>query len=126
MNDMNWLEKQLASWEPRRPSAKIERRLFPKRERAADLTRALAWLAPVAACMMLALATVRQDPPGPVATPGSEYLFAMVLSNQLGAGFLPDCGEQAENRVMRASFDWTNRGNSGSSIRLMPLTNSTD
>lgn len=124
---MNWLEKQLASWELRRPSAKIERRLFPKRARTAELTRALAWLAPAAACMMLALATVRQNNGSPAAAaPRSEYLFAMVLSNQLGAGFPPECGAQAENRVMRASFDWTNRGNSGSSIRLMPLTNSTD
>jgi hypothetical protein len=123
---MNWLEKQLESWEPRRPSAKIERRLFPKRARAAELTRALAWFAPVAACMMLALAVVRQNNGVPAGTPRPEYLFAMILSNESCTGLLADSSAQAENRVMRASFDWTNRGSSGSSIRLMPLTNSTE
>ncbi len=123
---MNWLEKQLTSWEPRRPSARIKRRLFPKPARAEELTRALAWFAPVAACLMLALAAVRQNNVIPAGTPRPEPLFAMILSNQSGAGFLADSGAQSENRVMRASFDWTNRGNSGSSIRLMPLTNSTE
>ncbi len=123
---MNWLEKQLASWEPRRPSARIERRLFPKRTRPTELTRALAWFAPAAACLMLALAVTRQNDCGNAGAPRPEYLFAMILSNQSSAGLLADSGAQSENRVMRASFDWTNRGNSGSSIRLMPLTNSTD
>ena len=50
MSEMNWLETQLKSWEPRRPSAKIERRLFPAPGRRAGLSRAFGWLAP-AACV---------------------------------------------------------------------------
>jgi hypothetical protein len=120
---MNWLEAQLKSWAPRRPSARIERRLFPQRMRAADLTRSLAWLAPAAACMILALATVRQEG---VSTGAArpEYMFAMIMSNQASASILRDDGAEPENRVMHASFEWTNRGGSGSSTRFMPSTNS--
>jgi hypothetical protein len=48
----------------------------------------------------------------------------MVLSNQAAANVLHSDAAQPENRVVRASFEWTNRGGSGSSIRFMPLTNS--
>jgi hypothetical protein len=120
---MNWLETQLKSWAPRRPSAKIERRLFPRRVRVPELARALAWLTPAAACMVFALAAVRQEG-GAAGASRPESMFAMVFSNQTGANFLHSDAAQPENRVMRASFEWTNRGNSGSSIRFMPLTNS--
>jgi hypothetical protein len=119
---MNWLEAQLKSWAPRRPSAKIERRLFPRRRRVSELARALAWLTPAAACMVFALAAVRQEG-GSAGAARPEYMFAMVLSNQTAANILHSDAAQPENRVMRASFEWTNRGGSGSSIRFMPLTN---
>ena len=120
---MNWLETQLKSWAPRRPSAKIERRLFPRRTRVPELARALAWLTPAAACMVFALAALRPDGGGAGAS-RPEYMFAMAFSNQVGANILHSDAAQPENRVMRASFEWTNRGGSGSSIRFMPLTNS--
>jgi hypothetical protein len=88
-----------------------------------DLARALAWLAPVAACMVLALAAARQEAGSADAT-RPEYVFAMMLSNQTPSNVLPDDGSQSENRVERASFAWTNHGDSGSSIRFMPFTNS--
>jgi hypothetical protein len=122
MNEMNWLETQLKSWAPRRPSAKIERRLFPRRGRVPELARALAWLTPAAACMVLALAAVRQE--GAAGASRPDYMFAMAFSNQAGANIMHSDAAQPENRVMRASFEWTNRGGSGSSIRFMPLTNS--
>ncbi len=122
---MNWLEAQLKSWAPRRPSAKIERRLFhrPARARVSELTRALAWLTPAAACMVFALAALRQESTAEGAS-RPEYLFAMALSNQAAVNVLHSDAAQPENRVVRASFEWTNRGGSGSSIRFMPLTNS--
>lgn len=120
---MNWLETQLKSWAPRRPSAKIERRLFPRRLRVAELARAVAWMAPAAACMLFALTTTRQE--GVAAgAPRPDYLFAMILSNQTSANILADNDAQPENHMVRASFEWTNRGGSGSSTRFMPLTNS--
>ena len=120
---MKWLEAQLKSWAPRRPSANIDRRLFPRRARAPELARALAWLVPAAACLVFALATVWQEG-GAAGASRPESMFAMVLSNQTGANFLQNDAAQPENRVMRASFEWTNRSSSGSSIRFMPLTNS--
>jgi hypothetical protein len=95
----------------------------PARTNAAELTRALVWLAPVAACMMFALATIRQGGVNPGAA-RPEYVFAMMMSNQTTANILADDGAQPENRLVHASFEWTNRGGSGSSIRFMPLTNS--
>ncbi len=52
---MNALEKQLHSWIPRRPSAKIARGLFGAREsRAAQwrAARAWPWLAPAFTCVL--------------------------------------------------------------------------
>src|ERR1700761_4367927 len=53
MKEIDPLEKQLQSWTPRRPSAKIEQRLFP-RERSARLLPAHVWqwLTPFAACAL--------------------------------------------------------------------------
>jgi hypothetical protein len=125
MNETNWLEAQLKSWAPRRPSGKIERGLFARRARAraSEFARALAWLTPAAACMVFALGALRPEGSAGAAS-RPEYLFAMVLSNQAAANILHSDAAQPENRVVRASFEWTNRGDSGSSIRFMPLTNS--
>jgi hypothetical protein len=119
---MNWLEEQLKSWAPRRPAAKSERRLFGGQKRPVDLTRAIAWLAPAAACMVLALAAARPGD-GSSGAARHESMFAMMMSNQ-SARLFCDSGVQPENSVVRASFQWTNRGVSGSSIRFIPITNS--
>jgi hypothetical protein len=123
MNEMNWMEEQLKSWAPRRPSAKIEGRLFAGRRRPAELTRVIAWLAPATACMVLALAAARPQG-GSTGANRPESMFAMITSNRAFASLLTDSGAQAENCVVRANFQWTNRGVSGSSIRFIPITNS--
>jgi hypothetical protein len=61
MQETNPLEKQLQSWTPRRPSARIARRLFAKAAPApAFLRRAEVWhwLTPVAACILTLLVAV--------------------------------------------------------------------
>jgi hypothetical protein len=61
MQEMNPLEKQLQSWTPRRPSAKIARRLFAKAEQAPRFLRRAevwSWLTPVAACVLTLLVAV--------------------------------------------------------------------
>jgi hypothetical protein len=58
------LEKQLQSWTPRRPSAKIARRLFAKVAPApAFLRRAEVWnwLTPVAACVLTMMIAVNSS-----------------------------------------------------------------
>jgi hypothetical protein len=61
MQEMNPLEKQLRSWTPRRPSAKIARRLFAKAAPATVFLRRREvwhWLTPVAACALTLVVAV--------------------------------------------------------------------
>jgi hypothetical protein len=61
MQEMNPLEKQLQSWMPRRPSAKIARRLFAKAAPAPAFLRrreVWGWLTPAAACVLTLLVMV--------------------------------------------------------------------
>jgi len=58
---MNPLEKQLQSWTPRRPSAKIARRLFAKAAPAPVFLRRAEvwnWLTPAAACALTVMVTL--------------------------------------------------------------------
>ena len=63
MNEMNELEKRLYSWTPRRPSARLERRLFAAKPAPVEalLPFGLGWLAPttVAVGMMCVLLNQR-------------------------------------------------------------------
>jgi hypothetical protein len=55
MQEMNSLENQLQSWMPRRPSARIARRLFAKAAPAPVFQRRVKvwnWLTPAAACVL--------------------------------------------------------------------------
>ena len=59
---MNPLEKQLQSWTPRRPSARIARRLFARVAPAPVFLRRTElwnWLTPVAACVLTLLVAVQ-------------------------------------------------------------------
>jgi hypothetical protein len=80
------LEKQLRSWIPRRPSAKIARRLFEKAAPGpAVLRRAEVWnwLTPVAACalalMFIAHGADRRFARSSV--PGNDAFFATLVFN---------------------------------------------
>ena len=109
---MNPLETQLRSWKPRRPSVLLERRLFPARSPSAPHAPALAqWLAPAMACVLFA--TLALNPRG-TALPGSPPLVAMILSNQSFAAYLPGSFQREQNRW--DTFEWTNHGQSGSSV----------
>ena len=109
---MNPLETQLRSWKPRRPSARLERRLFPARNPSARPAPALAqWLAPAMACLLFA--TLALHPPGS-SVPGSQPLLAVILSNQSYAAYLPGSFQREQNRW--DTFEWTNHGQSGSSV----------
>ena len=109
MNEMNELETQLLSWTPRRPSAKLERRLFAAGLAPAEvlLPFRFSWLAPATAALMLMCVLFNQRY-GPTfsrsASPGP--LVAMILSNQSAAAYLPG-GVQAERNSLPAdAFKW--------------------
>jgi hypothetical protein len=107
MNDMNELEKQLLSWTLRRPSAKLERRLFAATPAAAEalLPFRLSWLAPVTAGLMLMCVLFNQRY-GPTlagsATPGP--MVAMILSNQSAAAYLPGSVQAERNNLPADAF----------------------
>lgn len=83
---MNSLEKQLQSWMPRRPSARIARRLFataapaPVFLRRADVWH---WLTPIAACVLTLMVAVhgasRHWPR--LSVPDNATFFAKLMFN---------------------------------------------
>lgn len=109
---MNPLETQLRSWKLRRPSARLERRLFPAGTSARPAAPSLMhWLAPATACLLFA--TLALNPRGS-ALPDGQPLMAIILSNQSYAAYLPGSFRQEQNRW--DTFEWTNHGHSGSSV----------
>lgn len=107
---MNPLEMQLRSWKPRRPSAGLERRLFPTSAPTISIPR-VQWLAPAMACALFAVLAFNPQN-GPL--PDLQPLHAGVLSNQSYAAYLPGSFQRDQNRW--DTFEWTNRGQSGSSV----------
>ena len=124
MKEMSDLEMQLGGWAPRRPSARLEQKLFARPEarrhdgkpEACPAFR-LGWLAPitaglVAACMLVA----QRNSPEVSGSDGSGPMMAMILSNQSAAAYLPGSFSSEQNRPLMETFEWTNREISTSSI----------
>jgi len=110
---MNLLEAQLRSWTPRRPSAKLERRLFGRPEPRAEMSALANLLAPAAACAALALTLLQSPGPTAVSTnPARATLAAMSLSNQNYAAYLPGSFRCEANRL--DTFGWTTGAGSNS------------
>lgn len=112
---MNRLESQLRSWQPRRPSAGIERRLYPAAGPGA-VALTLRWLAPCAACLLLALTIASQEP---TLSANSARRSAMVglISNTLSyTNLLPGGDTAGRNAISPANFEWTNPNGFTSSI----------
>jgi hypothetical protein len=81
---MNPLEKQLQSWMPRRPSARIARRLFARIGPAPAFlrpTQVWNWLTPVAACVLTLMVAVhstgRRQPQ--LSAPDNARFFATLM-----------------------------------------------
>ena len=125
MKEMNSLEAQLRSWTPRRPSPKIERQIFRSHPFRFTLTKLMTIFAPTMACLVLTLAGLKQygQPILPAVGVQAE-MIAMSLSNQSFAPYLPGNCQSAANRV--ATFEWTNRGYSQSSVRSFTPTKGSD
>lgn len=107
---MNPLEKQLHSWQPRRPSARLKRRLF-----GFSLAPRAAWiigsLAPATACLLMTLGILGSHPVTPY--PPEHQLIA---SNWSQAPFVIDDFAAKQNHWSSVTFDSTNRSNLGSTI----------
>src|SRR5260221_10331056 len=127
MNDMNELERQLRLWAPRRPSAKLERRLFASQAASGvanyqtpirhQLGFRLRWVAPATAAFVLLCVLYNQragDSLGGGTSSG--HIMAMILSNQSTIAYLP-AGFQ--NSPPADTFEWTNGSGSTSSMRSL-------
>lgn len=105
----------MRSWQPRRPAAKLERRLFAAPLRI--LPKA-AWLlgslTPVAACLLLTFSLF--NPGNSANSLRHEPLAAMILSNQNYAAYASDNFRGAQNNLSAVTFEWTNHSVSGSSM----------
>jgi len=115
----------LRSWTPRRPSPRLEHRLFGREQNHLSLHRLLTVLAPTAACLLLTVSILRQ--PGQAFVAGSDTRAAMValgMSNQSYAAYLPGSYQSTANRL--DTFEWTNRGYSTSSMRSFTPPKATD
>jgi hypothetical protein len=105
---MNSLETQLHSWKPRRPSARLRRRLF-----GLSFAPGTAWivgsLVPAAACAMLTLSFFGSHS-------GVSYVtdHELVASNWSEAAFVTDGFADKQNHLASITFDSTNRSGLGS------------
>jgi hypothetical protein len=115
MNEMNSLGTRLRSWQPRRPSPKLKRRLFAA---PAHFLPKMAWLlgslAPVTACVLLSFSVFNSENGGHLLR--REPMTAMILSNQNYAAYASDNFRAMQNGLSSVTFDWTNHNGFTSSI----------
>lgn len=117
---MNLPETQLRSWRPRRPSARLKRRIAAASRDVEVPSARWFWgcLAPVAAC---ALMTMMAFTPGRGFT--EKPLISNILSNENYAAYASGDGQTPQNHLAAVTFDWTNRTGFNSSISFTPTTN---
>jgi hypothetical protein len=118
-NELNELEAQLGSWTLRRPSPKIEKRLFAWRRANAPAGTAVpfAWFVPVTAALLLACIIFNQHAGTAAARATNAPLVAMIISNSSAAAYLPGSFQHDQNIITANTFEWTNGSRSTSSIR---------
>ena len=134
---MNQLETQLRSWAPRRPSAKLEARLFAPRASAPvpehqspisnPLSFRLRWVAPATAAFVLLCVLYNQRAADSLGdSPKTGHIVAMILSNQSTVAYLPPGFQRNQNCPPSDTFEWTNGNGSTSSMRSLSLPKAQD
>jgi hypothetical protein len=114
----------LNSWQPRRPSAGLKRRIFAGASQSSSLATRwlLGALTPTMACALLTLMLLNS---------GNGFMrqktgLTMDFSNQTYAFGNDNGGPGGQNRLGRVTFDWTNHSGFNSSMRFTPTTNSSN
>jgi len=118
---MNSLEMQLRSWQPRRPSAGLKRRVFaepiglmPK------MAWLVGWLVPATACALLTFSVFTSGNGISRRSSSREPMMATILSNRSYLVPAPDMLPRGQNELSSVTFDLTNRSGSTSSITAFP------
>jgi hypothetical protein len=114
MNEMNFPETRLRSWQPRPPSARLKHRIFEAPAPSHSFNWSLRCLAPAAACLLVAIAAFNKGGVIPTDSARSESLLGMIGSNMLAR--VPGDYLQEQNCFAPHTFEWTNRSGSTSSI----------
>ena len=113
---MNLLETQLRSWQPRRPSARLKRRLFAAPARVMpQMAWFLGWLAPATACALLTLSVFNSGNSLPSSSSRHEPMVAMMLSNRYAA-YVSGTFQSGHNDPHSVTFDRTNLSGSTSGL----------
>ena len=121
MKEMNLMETQLNSWQPRRPSAALERRLFATPVKLMPkMAWFVGWLVPATACALLTFSVFNSGNEIPSRSSGREPMVATMLSNQSFLIPAPESPWKGQNELSSVTFDWTNRSGSTSSIPSFP------
>ena len=116
MKEMNLLETQLRSWQPRHPSARLKRRLFAAPARVMpQMAWFLGWLAPATACALLTLSVFNSGNSLPGSSSRHEPMVAMMLSNRYAA-YVSGAFQSGQNDPPSVTFDRTNRSGSTSGM----------
>jgi hypothetical protein len=120
MNDLNQLEKQLQSWTPRRPSARLKRQLFGAARQPADDASDFVAIMPIwvkfapVMCMLLLITLFcmpRHDRGPYLAVSGGSNMLASLSSN-IAANCATDFRAQRQNVWQAVTFEWTKDGHS--------------
>ena len=125
---MTELEKQLRSWTPRRPSARLKERLFgPAPDNDASVATpavfSFAWLAPALPLMLVLCFLANQRGSMQLsAANGPGSFTGLILSNQSAAAWLTASTNGPQN-ILANTFEWTNAQSFRSSIRSLSAPN---
>ena len=117
-------ENQLLVWRPRRPSARLKRRLLALTGEAPAPTARWLWscVAPTMACAMLTLMAFNRDGAGLE----TKLPMNLILSNQNAVAFAAGDDQTGQNHLATVTFGWTNHSAFQSSIRFTPAQNFTN
>jgi hypothetical protein len=128
MSELNKLETQLRSWVPRRPSARLKRRLFRQQPEAPESapTFRLSWLPPATAAVLLLCVLFNQHSSQAISSAGSNSMVALALSNQSIAPWLPGSFSREHNGLPSSTFEWTNDSHSSSGIGSRSVSDATN
>ena len=119
------MERQLRSWKPRSPSAKLKQRLFGEAEPLvspeAQFGGRWAWLAPVMGCfLVMVVVSHSRTGHGELSATPTNWLAA-VASNQIYAAYIAGSFHSEQNALKKDLIAWTNGPRDSGEVRSFPL-----
>jgi hypothetical protein len=117
--EMNWNEKQLLSWRPRRASNKLKDQIFVREPAPPAVGWFWGCLVPATACVLLTLLTVNHSND----SFGGRSRLSVVSSNLNYGSLAPQSQQSGQNHNDFVTFDSTNKSVFNSNMRFTSVTN---